>query len=523
MALGALGRGSDAPPFRKQACGLADDWLRLIQHGYYAPRDGEIIVLPHTPAYQASGSGGWTHSGPWPYLTDVPLVFYGPGVISHRGAVGRTGVTLADVAPTLAAMLHGSFTTQDGHRLAEVVGSASQRLRTDPPRLILTVVWDGGGWNVLRQWPDAWPNLRALMNSGISYTHASVGSSPSVTPATHTTLGTGYFPWHHGITGIPVRDERGEIVDSFEGGESSRFLQVPTLAERWDEQSHNRALIGMLGYEPWHLGMIGKGAERPGGDKDDAVWLDTDTNRWITNPDHYRLPPAVSNTGGLENDLRTTDAADGSVDGAWRDNEILDDRARWEEIPGFIRYHTRTLENLIREDGYGDDSVTDLLFTNFKQIDRNGHYYSMHAPEVRDSLVESDRALGEIVRFLDEEVGRGRFLLVVTADHGQQPDAPRVDGYGIDPNEVENDVNEEFGGVLRALWPTEAFLNTEVMRARGVTVDEVARFIADYRLRDNTDRPDVGVAGAGVFDPDDRLYDMAIPARMLPDIDCGTR
>ena len=520
LALSRLGDEDAVPSFRRQACGLPGDWLELVQRGYHPARSGDISVLPATPAYQASATGGWTHSGPWPYLTRVPLVFYGPGVVRPRAEVERTGVTLADVAPTIAGFLRGSFRTPDGHPLPEVLGRRARRLAADPPRLVLTVVWDGGGWNLLRQWPDAWPNLRALMEDGVSYTRASVGSSPSVTPSTHTTLGTGYFPWRHGITGIPVRDERGEVVDSFEGGESSRFIQVPALAERWDLQNGNRALVGMLGYEPWHLGMIGQGAERPEGDRDDAVWLNIETNRWVTNPAHYRLPASVVGTGGLQEDLERTDAADGRVDGSWRDNEILDDRARWEEVPGFIDYHARALMNMIRAEGYGEDRVTDLLFTNFKQIDRNGHYYSMHAPEVRDSLEVTDDVLGDIVRFLDEEVGRGDYVLVVTADHGQQPDAPRIDGYGIDPDEVEKDVNEEFGDVLRALWPTEAFLNREVMRARGVTVEDVARFIAAYRLRDNTSRPDIAVAGAGRLDPDDRLYDMAIPARLLPEVVC---
>ena len=519
LALRDAGDDGAVPSFRRQACGLDGDWLELVKRGYHPARSGDISVLPATPAYQASATGGWTHSGPWPYLARVPLVFYGPGVVAARGEVSRA-VTLADVAPTIAGILRGSFRTPDGRPLPEVLGSPGRRLEATPPRLVLTVVWDGGGWNTLRQWPEAWPNLRALMEGGVSYTRASVGSSPSVTPSIHTTLGTGYFPWRHGITGIPVRDERGDVVDSFQGGESSGFMEVPALAERWDEQNANRAMVGMLGYEPWHLGMIGQGAERPGGDRDHAVWLDIETNRWTTNPEHYRLPASVSETGGLEEDLERTDAADGRVDAAWRDNEILGDPARWEEIPGFIHFHARALMNLIREEGYGRDDVTDLLFTNFKQIDRNGHYYSMHAPEVRDSLEVTDTVLGDMIRFLDEQVGRGRYLVVVTADHGQQPDAPRVDGYGIDPDEVEDDVNEEFGGVLRALWPTEAFLDHEVMRSRDVTVQDVASFIAGYRLRDNTDRPDIAVAGAGRLDPEDRLYDLAIPARMLPELTC---
>ena len=522
VALGGTGGSGRVPSFRQQACGLDRHWLELVRRGYYAPRSGDIAVLPRTPAYQASATGGWTHSGPWPYLTHVPLVFYGPEIVPARGAVGGA-VTLADVAPTLAGLLGGSFRTPDGDLLSEVAGLAPRGIEAPRPKLIVTIVWDGGGWNVLRQWPDAWPNLRRLMREGVSYSHASVGSSPSVTPSIHTTLGTGYLPWRHGITGIPVRDEAGEIVDSFERGESSRFLRVPALAERWDEHTGNRALVGMVGYEPWHLGMIGKGAERRGGDRDDAVWLDIESNEWITNPHHYRLPPSVRATGGLERDLERTDAADGRVDRAWRDNEILDDPARVEEIPGFIYYHARALENLVRAEGYGDDRVTDLLFTNFKQIDRDGHYFSMHSVEVRDTVVATDEVLGDIVSFLDEEVGRGNYVVVVTADHGQQPDASRIDGYGIDPDEVESDVNDEFGDVLRALWPTEAFLDWDVMHEEGVKLAEVARFIADYRLKDNTKRPDIALAGAGRFEPDDRLYELAIPSRMLPGLECESR
>lgn len=470
----------------------------------------------------ASGGGGWSHSGPWPYLQHVPLVFYGPGVIPARGAIDERA-TMADVAPTLATLLKGSFRSRDGHSLPEVARLDAARLERPRPRLIVTVVWDGGGYNVLRQWPGAWPHLRRLMSHGVSFTRAFDGSSPSVTPAIHTTLGTGEYPWVHGITGVPVRDRNGDVVDSFLDGDSSRFIQVPTLAERWDEQTGNRALVGMVGYEPWHLGMIGQGAERPGGDRDDAAWLNIETNRWITNPAHYRLPASLPATKGLQRDLHRTDASDGRVDGAWRDNAILDDPSRVEETPGFIDYQERGLEHMIAAEGYGRDGVTDLLFTNFKQIDRDGHYYNMASPEVRDTVVESDKALGRLVSFLNHDVGKGRYAMVLTADHGQQPDASAVNGYAIDPNETVRDINAQFGPIARTVWPTEAFLYEDSMRQRGVSVGDVARFLDAYTLADNTRRPDIAVAGAGELDPADRLFTMAIPSAMLPSVSCAPR
>jgi hypothetical protein len=313
-----------------------------------------------------------------------------------------------------------------------------------------------------------------------------------------------------------VRDETGEVEDSFFRGESSRFLQTPTLAERWDEQNNNDALMGMIGYEPWHLGMIGMGAERRGGDRDDAAWLDIDTNDWITNSDHYRLPRELAGTAGLEDDLRALDGADGEVDGSWRDNEILNDPERVEETPAFVAYHGRAMLNVMDEEGYGDDSITDMMFTNFKQIDRNGHYYSMSAEEVRDSVVESDRQLGVLVDWLDREIGAGDYLVVLTADHGQQPDESAIDGYGINPTDLEEDLKDEFGPVVRGVWPTEVFLYPDAMEESGVSVDEIARFIADYPLEDNVST----IGNKGSFEPGDRLFEMAIPSRMLPRLNC---
>lgn len=519
VAYRSIGR-AQIPSFMEQACGLPDAWLERIQRGFYEPRSGQISLLPETPGYMASGGDGWSHSGPWPYLQDVPLVFYGPGAIAEGVEVSRP-VTMADVAPTIATLLRGTVTDADGRSLPEV--GRLEELVTGPPlKLIVAIVWDGGGWNTLDLWDDSWPNLRRMMSTGVSFSAATVGSSPSVTPSVHSTLGTGVYPSTHGITGVPVRDESGVVVDSFLEGESARFLAVRTIAERWDEQTGNEALVAMIGYEPWHLGMIGRGAEAPSGDKDHAVWL-TEATEWVTNPDHYSVPSAVHDAEGPEADLDALDATDGAADGQWR-RVPLDDPTRREETPAFVAHHGRVLEHLIADDGYGDDRVTDLIFTNFKQIDRIGHYYNMASAEVRDNVAASDEVLGDFLQALEDEVGRGRFVVVLTADHGQQPDEAAIDGYGIDPNEVELDIDAHFGGhIARAVWPTEVFLLEDEMDRLGVSVEDVARFLADYRVRDNATSPSHRAEGAGRFEPADRLFEMAIPAAMLPEMDCSAR
>jgi len=504
------------PSFEEQACALDPETLLRTQRGYFEPRSGQISLLPRTPAYMASGGGGWSHSGPWPYLQDVPLVFYGPGIIEGGVSVDRP-VTAADIAPTFARLLKSRSGEFDGEPLAEVIDALGARR----PKLILTIVWDGGGWNTLDLWDDSWPNLKQMMADGIDFTGATVGSSPSVTPAVHTTIGTGVFPATHGITGVPVRDESGEVVDAFLNGESSRFVQVPALAELWDERNGNRAKIGMVGYEPWHLGMIGQGAERSGGDKDDAVWLDTETNEWITNPAHYELPASLKATEGLDDLVAELDAADGQVDGSWRDDVPLDDPGRTEETPAFVGYHTRAMLEMIEAEGYGTDDVTDLLFTNYKQIDRVGHYFNMDSDYVNDVLVRTDEELGVIIDELDRIVGAGEWVIALTADHGQQRDASDINGYGINAREVEADIRDEFGDVVRAVWPTEVFLRDDALEREDVTVEQVANFLGGYTVGDNNEGLGEILTDTGRFGPGDRLFEMALPAAMLPELRCG--
>ena len=169
------------------ACALPHDQLLRVWRGTDLPRSGDILVVPDEPNFLGSN---FPHSGPWDYLQDVPLFWYGPGQVPALGRL-RRAATLADIAPTQAAMLgFDGFDAPDGRVLTPVVRGPA----AEPPALIVTLVWDGGGRNVLDEFPRAWPVLRSLIPDGAWYEQAEVGSSPSITPAAHSTIGTGAFP-----------------------------------------------------------------------------------------------------------------------------------------------------------------------------------------------------------------------------------------------------------------------------------------------------------------------------------------
>ncbi len=516
IAVGELGARGPLPSFAEQICGLPPEWRERIVRGYYPRRSGEIQFLPRTPAYIANAGSGWSHSGPWDYLQRVPLVFYGPGRID-AGIEVLDPASIADIAPTIGALMKG-VVAGDGNALPAVAPLTGRSLRLGVPRVIVTVVLDGAGWNVLDLYPDAWPTLKEMMEGGVSYANATVGSSPSVTPAVHTTLGTGRYPATHGITSVPLRDEAGDVVDPFYEGTSADLIEVPTVAELWDEQNANRARVAMIGHVPWHLGMIGKGAEDPGGDRDHAAWLDHETNRWISNASFYEFPNAFAAQDDLTTRFEELDASDGVADGLWMDVPI-DDPTRIEELPAFAEHHAARLIEMMAAEGYGDDRVTDLVFTNFKQIDLLGHYFNMASPQVRVALETGDAVLRRIIDYLERDVERGDYVVIVTADHGQQPRAEAVDGYGIDPLELTADITRAFGPVLEEWSRTELFVDVDAL-VDDVTLEDIARFVGDYRLRDNAPGLTRELTGAGSFGPGDRLFEMAVPAPVLEGLDC---
>lgn len=515
----------------KSACNLPEARLSRIKRGLFPGRSSDLVFVPRAPNYVAT-FGTTSHSGPWDYLQKVPLVLYGPGIIKAQGGLRlNREVTVADLAPTLAELLDLTWPgDRFGKPISEALVPASQRPL--PPRLIVTVVWDGGGWNVLDRWPESWPFLKEIMNRGTSIEGAIVGSSPSVTPAIHTTIGTGTLPAQHGIADIPIR-ARGTVADSFRES-SGELIRVPTLADLYDPTTSNKAKVALLATKAWHLGLVGRGSAplpgqaqtpadstSPRGDRDIAVIAEGPGESMFTNPRLYRLPEYLRDVPGLDEDVNATDASDGLLDSAWMGHEILADPTELHFTPAWVLYQTRLLESLVDRENLGDDKVPDLLFTNYKSIDEVGHRYNMVAPEMEAILGSSDDALEELTGWLDNEVGRGRWVLAVTADHGQAPDAEMAGAWPIHIETLVDQLAAQFGvdpaKLFRAQRPTGLWVNRSVMKANRITLEAMANWLTRYTLEENipkgTTVPEQYLGRMG-----EKVFEAVFPARRVPDI-----
>jgi hypothetical protein len=264
-------------------------------------------------------------------------------------------------------------------------------------------------------------------------------------------------------------------------------LNLQTLGDIYDRATANRAEVGMVAERSWHLGMLGHGAQIDGGGKDVAVMW-TEDHELVTNPEFYGLPRYLKRVGGFENAARTIDLEDGRADQMWFGHD-LSDPSRLRLTPVWSVHQTTLLKELIDRDRFGGDRIADLLFINYKDIDLVGHVWNMINEEMRSTISYSDDALAQLTRYLDAHVGRRRWVMVVTADHGQAPDPRSVGAWPIAIDAVEKDAARHFdvdaGDLFADERPTGFWLDRDFAQRRGITAEAVSNFLLRYRMRDN--------------------------------------
>jgi hypothetical protein len=480
-----------APTLRQMARVVGRDVMVHLQRGYVARRSPEITLVPNPWNVVVRWSGRTlaevrrdprsTHPTPWDYHQRVPVVLYGPGHV-RSGVVSERSIDLTDLAPTFAELLGMPFEATDGSVLGDAL--LPRERRTGRPRLIVLVAYDGGGWNLLAQWPDAWPVQRRLGMRGTVYTNATIGSAPSVTAAVHANMGTGLYPRRHGLSENVGRLPDGAIDDVYFNRGDPSLLQADTVADDWDRANENRPWVGLLGYESWHLGMVGKGALARDGDRDVAVLWDLEEEQFWINEDVYDLPGSLPGRDVLDRHLRELDGRDGALDDVWMGHDLRDPNV----IPGtsaFVNYQGDALRALLNSAPVGRDEQTDFLFVELKPTDFGGHIWNMIAPEEEDVLRAQDALVGELVDVLDERVGPGRYVLGLTADHGQTPVPETRGGVRIEPDVVGLRVVEYFRRpIVERTSPSGIFLDMDAVVDAGIDPEDVARFIATLRYRD---------------------------------------
>lgn len=513
--------GPSAEELARIACANVDhDALLRTWRGMRLDRSGDLQIVPRDPNFV---NGGLTHATPFDYTQDVPLLLYGPGYVEP--GVYDVPVTLADLAPTTAALLKFPFEAPDGLAQTQALLPEAER---PLPALVVTVIWDSGGDDVLDRWPDSWPYLRSIVPVGAWFTDATVGASPSNTPIGHATIGTGAFPMRHGFVDEYIR-VNGRLQKPNENGPG--FLLEPTLADLYDPAMGDLPEIGGVATLAAHIMMLSHGSQWGGGDRDIAVTRekefgetagaeDVSWNLTSAMAPYYELPEYVNTLPPLAGYVDDVDRADGALDGMWRGNDIAQ-LSNGFNTPARTPFQQTLVETVIEREGFGADDVPDLLYVNYKAIDTIGHLFSADGIEMADAVATQDEALEGLVGFLNSTVGEGRWVMLVTADHGTQRDPDTSGAFMIDINKLESGLAGAFDDdddvpVVQKVRPTQVWFDLEELADNGFELEQVSRWFLDLTQADTYKNRNTPAPGH----EEDTVFAAALPSSILSTLPC---
>jgi predicted AlkP superfamily pyrophosphatase or phosphodiesterase len=323
--------------------------------------------------------------------------------------------------------------------LAVLTTAAGQADDLHKPKLVLAIVVDQFRYYYLLRFRNGYNSgLQRLLEQGAVFTDAHYVHAATVTAVGHSTFMTGATPSVSGIIANEWFDRKtGQMVSSVSDsssrlgggvpeatGSSRRRLLVSTVSDEIKMRDAASRVIG--------ISIKDRSAILPSGHMADAAyWYDSDSNNWVTST-YYRadLPSWVRevNAGHVYQrylgakwlplggeDVSTT-AFCSMVNGS-------DDRycGGLEATPWRNEMIEEFADRAIDGEQMGRHPGVDCLAISFSASDYVGHAVGPDDPAVRDISIRTDRLLGKLFDFVNQRIGTGNTLVVLTADHGVAP------------------------------------------------------------------------------------------------------
>lgn len=340
------------------------------------------------------------------------------------------------------------------------------------PKLIVGLVVDQMRWDYLYYYYDQYQadGLRRLVDKGFSFGNCLIPYVPTVTAVGHSIVYTGSVPALAGIAGnnFYIDDKKvyccgdTSVVsvgsNSKEGQMSPRNLMASGIGDVLKIATDYKAkVIGVA--------LKDRAAILPAGHAADAAyWWDTSAGHFVSSTYYMKnLPEWVKKTNKLVAVKPGTEVKT--------------------SVPGVTKTFQMAEAALLNEQ-MGQDSITDLLAISVSSTDAIGHTYGTRGQENHDVYMELDRQLAHFFSLLDEKVGKGNYLVFLTADHGAAHNPNFLKQHNIPSGglelwnkikPVEAQLEKEFGfaPVIKDEDAGRLYLNHEGMGKAGVDASRV--------------------------------------------------
>jgi len=338
--------------------------------------------------------------------------------------------------------------------------ATSPRVPAKPKLVVLLVVDQMRGDYVdkfLGQWTGG---LRRLVEEGAWFRDAAFPYAATETCVGHATISTGAFPATHGMVANAWWDRKeqkmvtctadpdpsvkntGYAGATPKGADTAWRMAVPSFAEELKFQTSGGTRIVTFS-------LKARAAITMAGHKADAAtWFDG--GAWVTSSPYGTLPfieeqakshPAKADFGKTwslslpESAYWYDEKAVGAVPPeGWNltfphplrgksgvgepDSSFYE---QWASSPYADTALTELAEKAVDALNLGKAAGTDFLAVSYSSVDYVGHEFGPRSREIQDILVRLDKDLGGLFAHLDQKVGRGNYVVALSADHGVVP------------------------------------------------------------------------------------------------------
>jgi len=327
------------------------------------------------------------------------------------------------------------------------------------PKLVVLLVVDQMRGDYVDKFLHQWTGgLRRLVDQGAWFHEAAYPYATTETCVGHATISTGSFPASHGMvsntwwdreshkmvacTTDPNAKNSGYAGVPAKGGDSAWRMEVPSFADELRFQTNGATRVVTFS-------LKARAAITMAGHKADAVtWADA--GGWATSSVYGAMPfieeyakahPIKDDYGKTwtptlpRNSYWYNEESTGSVPPeGWNQTfphplrgkaggDVLDAAfyEQWAASPFSDIYLTQFAETAVDSLGLGQGGGIDFLAVSYSALDYVGHAFGPRSWEIQDILVRLDADLADLFVHLDTKVGRGNYVVALSADHGVVP------------------------------------------------------------------------------------------------------
>ena len=401
--------------------------------------------------------------------------------------------------------------------------------RKKQPKLVIGLVIDQMRWDFLYRFQDTYGNdgFNRLLREGFSYDNTLIPYTPTETAPGHSSIFTGSVPAFHGIVGNYWYDrERKRIVYCSEdstvqpvgtrsaaGRMSPANMWTTTIADELRLHTNFRS-------RSFGVSLKDRGSIFPAGHSANAAyWLDASTGDWVTSS-HYMqtLPSYVKDFNSkkhpdrLLKDKWQTLLSPNLYKQSQSDDQPYEDPVpglsthsfphdlsaltdgkyeSFKYLPASISFSFDFAKSVVSNEKLGMGQETDFLAVSISSTDYIGHHFGPNSVEIQDAYLRLDVEVAAFLNFLDTNLGKGNYLLFLTADHGAAhvPDylqRQRVPAGVLSVQKIMSGLNEvllskhNLRNAVVSVQKYQVYLNHDLIRSEGKDIDKINADVISY-------------------------------------------